>query len=243
MPAPGQAWAKLVRVQVEAIHESLPVWHILHEHDRARKMLSKLRVAKMFGEPLKQLALNSCRWASCRQDSHARFQQQASRPTNSLIIMFMPFGRAAEPDEVADLAVFLASDRASYISGVVMTLDGEQAARHYTIRPAASFAVEGNVRSGPLTRTLHAARSKRRCCPRVYGRKGRNHCNRSCGAPLGARNLIPCGMTKIPSAVSSSASNGWSSTRKALPQTNRSLPRRRPASRWWTGWRTMSAFF
>jgi 3-oxoacyl-[acyl-carrier protein] reductase len=42
----------------------------------------------------------------------------------------LPFGRAAEPDEVADLAVFLASDRASYISGVVMTLDGGQAARH-----------------------------------------------------------------------------------------------------------------
>jgi NAD(P)-dependent dehydrogenase (short-subunit alcohol dehydrogenase family) len=42
----------------------------------------------------------------------------------------MPFGRPAEPDEVADLAVFLASDRASYISGVVMTLDGGQAARH-----------------------------------------------------------------------------------------------------------------
>ena len=42
----------------------------------------------------------------------------------------MPFGRAAEPDEVADLAVFLASDRASYVSGVVMTLDGGQAARH-----------------------------------------------------------------------------------------------------------------
>ena len=42
----------------------------------------------------------------------------------------MPFGRPAEPDEVADLAVFLASDRASYISGVVMTLDAGQAARH-----------------------------------------------------------------------------------------------------------------
>ena len=40
-------------------------------------------------------------------------------------------GRAAEPDEVADLTVFLASDRASYISGVVMTLDGGVAvARH-----------------------------------------------------------------------------------------------------------------
>jgi NAD(P)-dependent dehydrogenase (short-subunit alcohol dehydrogenase family) len=42
----------------------------------------------------------------------------------------LPFGRPAEPDEVADLALFLASDRASYISGVVMTLDAGQAARH-----------------------------------------------------------------------------------------------------------------
>ena len=42
----------------------------------------------------------------------------------------MQFGRPAEPDEVADLTVFLASDRASYISGVAMTLDGGQAARH-----------------------------------------------------------------------------------------------------------------
>jgi NAD(P)-dependent dehydrogenase (short-subunit alcohol dehydrogenase family) len=46
------------------------------------------------------------------------------------ITKHMPFGRPAEPDEVADLAVFLASERASYISGVVMTLDGGQAARH-----------------------------------------------------------------------------------------------------------------
>ena len=46
------------------------------------------------------------------------------------LVKHLPFGSAAEPDEVADLAVFLASDRASYISGVVVTLDGGQAARH-----------------------------------------------------------------------------------------------------------------
>ena len=36
----------------------------------------------------------------------------------------MPFGRMAESEEVADLAVFLASDRAAYITGTVMTIDG-----------------------------------------------------------------------------------------------------------------------
>lgn len=35
-----------------------------------------------------------------------------------------PMERFATPDEVADLIVFLASDRASYISGTVVTIDG-----------------------------------------------------------------------------------------------------------------------
>jgi 3-oxoacyl-[acyl-carrier protein] reductase len=35
-----------------------------------------------------------------------------------------PFGRAAEPAEVADVIAFLASPRASYISGTVVTVDG-----------------------------------------------------------------------------------------------------------------------
>ncbi len=35
-----------------------------------------------------------------------------------------PMNRFAKPEEVADLIVFLASDRASYISGTVVTIDG-----------------------------------------------------------------------------------------------------------------------
>ena len=36
----------------------------------------------------------------------------------------LPMGRPATPDEVADLVVFAASQRASYISGTVLTVDG-----------------------------------------------------------------------------------------------------------------------
>jgi hypothetical protein len=36
----------------------------------------------------------------------------------------LPFGRVAEPREVAELIAFLASGRASYISGTVVTIDG-----------------------------------------------------------------------------------------------------------------------
>ena len=41
----------------------------------------------------------------------------------------MPFGRLAEPDEVADLCAFLVSDRAAYISGTVVTIDGGLSSR------------------------------------------------------------------------------------------------------------------
>lgn len=36
----------------------------------------------------------------------------------------MPFGRAAEPSEIADLVVYLGSARASYLSGVMIDADG-----------------------------------------------------------------------------------------------------------------------
>lgn len=41
----------------------------------------------------------------------------------------LPMGRAATVAEVADVVVFMASDRASYISGTVITIDGGHAAR------------------------------------------------------------------------------------------------------------------
>ena len=41
----------------------------------------------------------------------------------------LPLGRAASVEEVANVVVFLASERASYLSGIVVTVDGGQAAR------------------------------------------------------------------------------------------------------------------
>jgi 3alpha(or 20beta)-hydroxysteroid dehydrogenase len=42
----------------------------------------------------------------------------------AMFTSMIPWGRFAEPDEVAALVVFLASDQASYISGAEITIDG-----------------------------------------------------------------------------------------------------------------------
>lgn len=41
-----------------------------------------------------------------------------------------PFGRLARADEVADVVVYLASQRASYVSGTIVTVDGGRAVRN-----------------------------------------------------------------------------------------------------------------
>lgn len=48
------------------------------------------------------------------------------------LLKLQPFGRAAEPQEVADVVAFLASPRASYMSGTVVTIDAGAAQRNYS---------------------------------------------------------------------------------------------------------------
>lgn len=45
------------------------------------------------------------------------------------LVSGFPFGRPCEATEVADLVAFLASDRARYISGTIVTIDGGMSAR------------------------------------------------------------------------------------------------------------------
>jgi NAD(P)-dependent dehydrogenase (short-subunit alcohol dehydrogenase family) len=43
---------------------------------------------------------------------------------SALVLADSPIRRAAEPDEIADLVLFLASDQASVITGAIYPIDG-----------------------------------------------------------------------------------------------------------------------
>lgn len=60
------------------------------------------------------------------------FTSDAARAT---VMSRTPLGRAGEPAEVASVALFLASDEASYVTGQTIYADGGRMALNYTVAP------------------------------------------------------------------------------------------------------------
>ena len=69
--------------------------------------------------------VNTDRWDGLEK-AFARDKGVDQTRAHELAIKSIPFGRIAEPGEVADLVAFLASPRASFINGAHILIDGSQ---------------------------------------------------------------------------------------------------------------------
>jgi 3-oxoacyl-[acyl-carrier protein] reductase len=85
---------------------------------------------------IRVVGINPGRIETERQIGH--FKEQAARDLGdesrwpelqAKTAQSLPFKRAGQPNEVSDLAVFLASPRAAYISGTIVTIDGGASGR------------------------------------------------------------------------------------------------------------------
>ena len=69
--------------------------------------------------------VNTDRW-DILEKAFARDKGVSQERAHDLAVASIPLGRIAKPEEVADLVVFLASDRASFINGAHILIDGSQ---------------------------------------------------------------------------------------------------------------------
>ncbi len=69
--------------------------------------------------------VNTDRWDGLEK-AFARDKGVDQARAHELAMQSIPFGRIAEPEEVADLVAFLASPRASFINGAHILIDGSQ---------------------------------------------------------------------------------------------------------------------
>jgi 3-oxoacyl-[acyl-carrier protein] reductase len=69
--------------------------------------------------------VNTGRWDGLEK-ALARDKGVSQSQAHDLAVRSIPLGRICEPEEVADLVVFLASERASFINGAHILIDGSQ---------------------------------------------------------------------------------------------------------------------
>lgn len=105
------------------------VLHIAGGAANSALMLATVGLARAYaGEGVRVNAINPGLTRTDRVDEGLAAAARASgRDKSELLaqeVARIPMGRMAEPDEVAQVVLFLASERASYVSGAIVPMDG-----------------------------------------------------------------------------------------------------------------------
>lgn len=131
-----EAGRRMVKQKSGVIINMSSIWGIVAGPARVGYCVSKAGVAQMTKSLAVEWAADGVRVNAIApgytETKMLRDVINAGRVDEQAILRRTPMGRLAEPQEMADMALFLASPQAKYVTGQIMAVDGGWTAYGYT---------------------------------------------------------------------------------------------------------------
>jgi 3-oxoacyl-[acyl-carrier protein] reductase len=113
-------WGRIANVSSSSVREPIPGLALSNAHRMAAVGLFKTLAAEVAGDGITVNTVATGRFATQRAADNAGSLEAAEQRARSEV----PAGRLGTPEEHGDLVAFLCSERASYLTGAVIPLDG-----------------------------------------------------------------------------------------------------------------------
>jgi 3-oxoacyl-[acyl-carrier protein] reductase len=115
-----RGFGRIVNVSSTSIREPIPALNLSNVHRMAAAGFLKTLSAEVAGDGVTVNTVATGRFATERQMDFAGSLDAAEESARQHV----PAGRLGQPDEYGDLVAFLSSERAAYLTGAVIPLDG-----------------------------------------------------------------------------------------------------------------------
>ena len=115
-----RGWGRVVNVGSSSTREPIPGLNLSNAHRMAAIGFFKTLASEVAGDGITVNTVATGRFATERLASNAGSMEAAEEAARQQV----PAGRLGQPSEFGDLVAFLCSDRAAYITGTVIPIDG-----------------------------------------------------------------------------------------------------------------------
>jgi 3-oxoacyl-[acyl-carrier protein] reductase len=115
-----RGWGRIVNVGSSSTREPIPGLNLSNSHRMASVGFLKTLSREVAADGITVNTVATGRFATDRLADHAGSIEAAEAAAHEEV----PAGRLGQPDEYGDLVAFLCSDRAAYITGTVIPIDG-----------------------------------------------------------------------------------------------------------------------
>jgi 3-oxoacyl-[acyl-carrier protein] reductase len=115
-----RGWGRIVNVGSSSTREPLPGLNLSNTHRMAAIGFFKTLAGEVAGDGITVNTVATGRFATERLASNTGSLEPAEEAAKREV----PAGRLGHPDEYGDLVAFLCSERAAYITGTVIPIDG-----------------------------------------------------------------------------------------------------------------------